>query len=341
MTRRRSLRSTATAAAAAALLALLPACGAPQEARDSQTRGRVELGSKLLDVADVAHTVFQNEVIAAYVSGQPRELVALREQFRNGATSNIRSLALGADPYGALVDLYVWVRLADIACTNRNRLRPDLHCDCESTYGEVRHRLDTIIARGKLISDEQRAQLDGVIARYMESHPDILQAGLFRIEDLEDFSGSRMAVIERAPRDMLSPVEDAVAQLEQARLVGRQMVWLASRLPTQAGWEAQALADSVLANPEFLRLAGNLGAISERMQNTGNRLESVGAEVRALSESVQGLGKEVSTLSAAREIVRYVLMGAVLLLVLGVGAGVVAVRHVTGRIERAMRDRGG
>jgi hypothetical protein len=150
-----------------------------------------------------------------------------------------------------------------------------------------------------------------------------------------------MAVIERAPRDMLSPVEDAVAQLEQARLVGRQMVWLASRLPTQAGWEAQALADSVLANPEFLRLAGNLGAISERMQNTGNRLESVGAEVRALTTSVQDLGKEVSTLSAAREIVRYVVLGAALMLAVGVAAGAFAVRHVTARIERAMRDRGG
>ena len=333
-------RSTLPAVAAALALALLPACSAPQPTGNSGLRDRVELGSKLLDIADVAHTVFQNEVIAAYVGGQPRELIALREQFRNGATANIRSLALGADPYDALVDLYVWVHLADIACENRNRVRPDLQFDCASTYGEIQRRLETVIAHGRLMTDQQRSQLDDIIARFVEAHPHMLQAGLFRIEDLSEFSGSRMEVIERAPRDMMSPVEDAVTQLEQARLVARQIVWLASRLPTQAGWEAQTVADAVLSSDELKSATANLGTLAARLDRSHDGLTAVGGEVRELSRSVQDLGKEVSTLGAAREIVRAVVLGAAAMLAAVVVAGAIAVRHVTGRLERALKDRG-
>jgi hypothetical protein len=242
----------AIAAAATASLTLASACSTPPRAPDEGLKLRLELAANLLDVADVGMTLFATEVTKSYIAGEPGEVYLAKQMTRNTAVNNLRSLALGQDPTGALVDLYVWVRLAEQACANRNRSLPGLRdhpYDCHATYGELKRRIDGLMETGfngkPVYSADLRAELDRIVVDFQSTHPDLVSAGLFRIDDLRDYSGSRMQVIAQAPEAMLSPVEDARAEIERARLVAAQMVWLASRLPTAAGWEAQSVVDEL------------------------------------------------------------------------------------------------
>lgn len=327
----------ATALAACALALAAGACKAmPRDSEVQAKRRRVELAGQLLDVADVAHTRFQDQVVRALVRGAPREEIMAKEMVRNGAVSCVRALALGPDPYGALLDLYVWCRLGEAACINRQKLRPELRIDCELTYGELLTRLEGIVARGKLIVPEERAKFDAIIDRYLAGHPDIVNVGLFRIEDLEEFSGTKMTILDYAPSDMLSPVEDAVGEIEQARLVGMQLVWLASRLPNAAGWEAQTVVDQALSSGEFARLTGSLDTLGKGVQSHDATIQELGEDLGRLSGAVDGLGKEVSTLGAVRSMVRDALLaiGAILAIALAAGAGFL--HHLARRIERRL-----
>jgi hypothetical protein len=330
-------RTTAIAAALAALTVALALGGCKAVPKDSDVqakRKRVELAGQLLDVADVAHTRFHDQVVRALTRGAPREEVMVKEMIRNGAVANVRALALGPEPYGALLDLYVWCRLGEAACANRQKVRPDLQIDCALTYGDLLTRLEGIVARGKLIEPEERAKFDAVIDKYLAEHPDIVNVGLFRIEDLAEYSGTRMTILDAAPRDMLSPVEDAAGEIEQARLVGMQLVWLASRLPNAAGWEAQTVVDQTLSSEEFNRLSGSMETLGKGIQSHDGTIKSLAKDLDAVAVAVDGLGTEISTLGAVRAMVHDALLAIGGVLAVAIVAGAWFLHHLARRIER-------
>ena len=314
----------------------IASCAPKMRSKDSDSmRQRVDLSANLLDVADVAQTLFHNEVARSMANKDPRSVLAAKELIRNNAVGNVRALALGQDPYGALVDLYVWCRLAEFSCQNRRHYFPELKFDCESTYAEIRRRLDLIIARGALIKDAERAKLDEVVQHFIATHPDLINAGLVRIDDLSEYSGTRMAVLDAAPSDMLSPVEDAASELEQARLIGMQMVWLGSRLTGAAGWEAQTVVDLTLSGPEFERITHGVEEMGARLAATQDSLGKHAEAVEHLADSLATLKEEVRSLSAAREIVRETLLqvGIAAAAVLAVGW------YVAHRLVRRLENR--
>ncbi len=331
MPRRELLRPVALALCALALAA----CKATPPSDSSEAmRKRVQLAGSLLDVADIAQTRFQDQVVRAMMRDAPRSEVATKEMIRNNAVGNIRALALGQDPYGALLDVYVWCRLGEVSCHNRQRFRPDLHFECDHTYGEIRQRLEGIVAHGNLITPEERAKFDKIIDDYLAANPDIVNVGLFRISDLADFSGTRMTVLDAAPPDMLSPVADAASELQQARLTAMQMVWLVSRLPNAAGWEAQTTVDLTLSSPEFTRLTASTEALGASLAAHNAAISGLEGGLKTLATSVDSLDKEVSTLGAVRSMVRDALLviGAILAIALALGAGFL--HHLARRLER-------
>ena len=350
------MTGTARTAALRALAALsgtiaiaLSSCSAPPRPIDEGTKLRLELAANLLDIADVGMTLFATEVTKSYARQEAGELYFLKQVTRNTTVNNLRALALGQDPTGALVDMYVWVRLAEQACANRNAIMPafkDAPYDCETTYGEVRRRIDTIMETGfngePVFSAEQRQQLDALVADFQKRHPDLLSAGLFRIDDLRDYSGSRMQVIAQAPQAMLSPVEDARAELERARLVGAQMVWLASRLPTAAGWEAQAVIDEARQGKEVQAALASAVTIEQRLNQTQATLSSVSGAADELASSVKALGDHVGEVAKAREVLReglWLLAGiAAAMLVALVVLGAIITRRLSRIVEVAYKS---
>jgi hypothetical protein len=113
-----------------------------------------------------------------------------------------------------------------------------------------------------------------------------------------------MQVIAQAPEAMLSPVVDARAEIERALLVAAQMVWLASRLPTAAGWEAQSVVDELRQGKEVQAALASAASIEKRLQDTQATLAAVGASAGDLATSVRVLGERVDEVASTREVLK-------------------------------------
>lgn len=222
---------------------------------------------------------------------------------RAESTSNIRALALGADPAGALVDLYVYSNLAAWACENRVRAHPELPLmPCADTFGVLQQDIAQI-AR-EYMTPEKLATVDRAIGEWKNAHPQQLLIGLIRLSDLADSSGTAPVVLEQVAPSMFSPVTEAAQQLQEARLLGYQALWLASRLPTSVAWQLDATLYVALASGPADKAITNLESLSagiaQAHQVFAGLTESnhaLSAKAGALGDRVEALEKSVSSLS--------------------------------------------
>lgn len=297
------------ACALSLLLALVPAaCStSPSVAASARARDRMQLSAKLLDLADYGASRFQAVYIDGLVRKIPPRQLATLGLIRNEAVANMRLVALGEDPGRDLVDLYVWSRIARAVCQDRERRMPELTPPIyESTYGPIGRRVDTL-AREWLTADRLK-RIDEAIDAYLAAHPHMVTASLFRMVDLKERDEDDVEQASLAVDDgMFSPVSDAARELERTRITGQQMLWMLARMPTAAGWEAQAQISLALSSPEAEDLRGQLTALQ--------------GGVNALSASVQELGQEVSGERGLRDVMRQAMLtgGAVLLVLVIVG----------------------
>ena len=290
---------------AMAASALAGCAGAPQPtANVAEIRSSVQLSARLLDASDTASAAFDRIVNKALMeSASPRELYSYMLT-RAEATANVRALALGADPAGALVDLYVFSRLAVWACENRVRLHPEIALTpCGSTYGVLREEVAQV-AR-EYMTPEKLARVDGAIEAWMKAHPDRMVIGLIRLSDLSETSGTAPVVLEQVAPSMFSPVTEAAQQLQEARLLGYQALWLASRLPMSLAWQLDATIYGAISSDPAAKAISNVESLShgiagahEAFRNLSASNSALSAQAAALGDRVQALEKSVATLGA-------------------------------------------
>jgi len=327
-------------------------CGCASEPTKKviSSQDAVELDGKLLNIADMVSTRFQGEFVRGLARNAPATEMALLAITRNEATANVQALVLGPRPEADLVDLYVWTHLALQACENRNKLKNVADFDCASTYGDVNHSV-VELAKASL-SPEHLARIDLAIDKFFKGHPDLLTAGLIRLTDLADQTGTQLSVLQPASSDLFSGLTETARQLEQTRLLGQRVLWLVSRLPTIMGWEVDAQILVVLGNKtitsipvgmehvsESLKLHGGaLDALSISMHSQGASIQALCNTVHALGEHVQGLDDSLSGDRGLRVIVRETLMtsGVILLVLIFVGTGcaLLVVRYARSRRHR-------
>lgn len=263
---------------AAAALVGCTSMSAPSDAA-SRARDRVALSAELLDLADYGASRFQAVFVDCVVRKIDRRKLATMAMIRNEAVANMRAIALGNDPGRDLVDFYVWCHVARHACANRTRLLPDLAPDtCGDTYERIGQRVDAL-ARRWIAADRLR-RIDAAVADHLAKHPDVITAALFRMVDLKERQDSGRSEDDLASDDgMFSPVSDAARELEQTRITGQQMIWMLSRMPTAAGWEAQAQVELALTSPEVGDLHDQLAALEGHVAEVSTSLDRLSERV--------------------------------------------------------------
>lgn len=336
------LHLTPSLLSVAATLAPL-GCAAPPSRSAGETqklRTATELSARLLDISDFATASFELEVTRCAFEGATQQQLSAMELTRNSATSNIRSLALGSDPAGALVDMYVYIGLAAWSCENRATARSELLVlDCSRTYGAVKDRVQSVA--DEIMTPKQRQELDALIDDFKTAHPNRLSIGLMRLTELARLSGNKVRILEAAAPDMLSPVTDAARQLEQARLLGNRVIWLLSRLPTSAGWEAQTVVRTALESDEVEhalqhadRLGDRLDAARAALGALDGRVQQLGSQVDGLGKGVDSLGAELRSMQGARSIAHEAMLLVTALAVALAVVVVVAARWLARSIAR-------
>lgn len=306
-----------------------------QDLQRTPKRDAVELSGRLLDTADYVATKFQEAYVAGFAAKIPGRQLAAIAVIRNEATANARALVLGPDPEGDLVDLYVWSRVAMRSCENRStRIEEFKDFDCAGTYGAVAEHVRELAVA--YLSPDRLARIDMAVEAFFGTHPDLLMASLFRLNDLADQTGTRVEVFKAGGDDMFSSLNDTARQLQQTRLLGQQVLWLVSRTSTMVGWEAQtAIAITMESErvtsvdrsmsqigPGLESHAKALDALARSVASQQRGLEEVSKSLLELGERINGLAMRVPEPVSFREVVResILLAGVVLLALVGVAA---------------------
>lgn len=255
----------------------------------------MQLSARLLDASDMASAAFDRIVNRALLNGADTRTLASYMLTRAEASGSIRALALGADPAGALVDLYVYSKLAAWACENRVRAHPELPLTpCAQTYGVLEQDVAEI-AR-EYMSPEKLATVDQAIDTWKRAHPQQQLIGLIRLSDLADSSGTAPIVLEQVAPSMFSPVTEAAQQIQEARLLGYQALWLASRLPMSLSSQLDATLYVALASEPAGKALANMESLSAQISQAHQVFAILTESNRALAEQAGALGGRVESL---------------------------------------------
>lgn len=279
---------------AALLLTLLAACSAPQPAEDpakEALRHDIVLATQLMGVADLAQSITRDDLSRLLLADAPGEHVAYAARVHAGVTSTLQGFALDPTPKSGLARMYVWCRIGQAACANRLRLNPRYAIDdCDRVYVRLQAVIDAIAVNE--MTPRQRAGLDELIARYLAAHPDVINAGFLRIDDIADSKEAAELVLPPTAPSMLSPVADATRQLELMRFLGMQLLWVAARTPEVVGAHVQAESRILMHGPE-------LQGFFQSAVRLGERIDETHASLETLAKTHERLGGRIEELAGA------------------------------------------
>ncbi|MFM8783691.1 MAG: hypothetical protein ACKOFI_00665, partial [Phycisphaerales bacterium] len=138
----------------------------------------------------------------------------------------------------------------------------------------------------------------------------LLNVGLLRIDDIASSKSEVELVLPPSEESMLSPVTDAAHQLEQARLLGAQMLWLATRLPGNVADELEGSARLLAQSEVAQRALADLHGLGPTMAATADNLKVNAEAQRELASQIAVLAHEVSGAAARADRALTIVVGA-------------------------------
>jgi hypothetical protein len=306
-----------------ATVAVVAGCAAP--AKDTSgydkeaLRKDVALATKLMDIADLAHAEARIQYVRLLVQRAPEMQLAAIAKLQAGISSVTRAMALDPAPLQGLVQMYIWSRMGTFACENRKKLMAEsVPCTCDDIYGRVTLQLTTL-AKAEL-GEKRLAELDRLIAAYQAEHPTLLNVGLLRIDDIASSQSLVELVLPPSEESMLSPVTDAAHQIEQARLLGAQMLWLATRLPGNVADELEGSARLLAQSEVAQRALADLHGLGPTMAATADNLKVNAEAQRELASQIAVLAQDVRGAAARADRALTIVVGA-LVVAAGIAVG--------------------
>ena len=303
--------------------AMVAGCAAPGKGAsgyDKEAMRRdVALASKLMDLADLASTQARTQYVRLLVQRAPDLELAAIAKLQAGITSVSRAMALDPSPVQGLVHMYIWSRMARFACENRKQSLPEsMRFPCDELYGRVADQLSSL-AKAEL-GAARLAELDRLIAAYQAEHPTLLHVGLLRIDDIASSRSEVELVLPPAEESMLSPVTDAAHQIEQARLLGAQMLWLAARLPGTVADELEGSARLLAQSEVAQRALADLHGLGPTMAATADNLRVNAEAQRELASQISVLAQDVRAAASRADRALTIVVGA-LVVAAGIAVG--------------------
>ena len=307
------------------LAAAVLAAGCASHARDAAgydkeaLRKEVALATKLMDIADLAHAEARMQYVTLLVRRAPDVEIAAVAKLQAGVSSAVRAMAIDPSPIQGLVQMYIWSRMAGFACENRRRvMRESVPFPCDELYGRVAVQL-AALAKAEL-GDARLAELDRLIAAYQAENPTLIQVGLLRIDDIATSKMEVELVLPSSQESMLGPVTDAAHQIEQARLLGAQMLWLAARLPMAFGDEFEGSTRLLAQSDVAQRALADIHGLGPTMAATADNLKVNAEAQRELASQIAVLAQDVRGAATRADRALTIVVGA-LVVAAGIAVG--------------------
>jgi len=248
---------------------------AQQATAVSQLADARQVQAQVMDFADemmlrLAEAIDQIEGQAQSIDGRT---VAHRLKYTvsHGATI----IAAAQNPRIALVDMYVMISLQRALL--ERKIIPEY-------YGPEADRLletfqtSELEIKGlasKALTPEQLAEIDRLIAQWLENNPNRVYAGYVR---LSEFSAARQVSTAAAQKgrasnvlgflfiDPLAGLDPTTREIEQARLLAERAFFYMQRMPMLISWQAELLVMDTISEPESRQVLGSVESLSASVE---------------------------------------------------------------------------
>lgn len=194
---------------------------------------------------------------------------------RNG-TGAAMDIATQPNPIVGVLDLLVLSRL-QVHALETHWIPAGIGPGGEAMLERLR-RLDAELwTRAEpLVDDEHRRELETLIAGWIESNPDAMVVSLVRFDEF--LNRNRSAGQRDSARGLLRDIGNAVAAVDEARLLAERSLWFAGRYPYLLGQQVELTVYRLLGEPEAQRL---LDAV-ESVDALESAVEQLTGEVRTV-----------------------------------------------------------
>ncbi|MBL0921698.1 MAG: hypothetical protein IBJ10_06165 [Phycisphaerales bacterium] len=227
--------------------------------------------------------------------------------------TSIYDVVTSHDPVSQVVDLALVVTLQSQVFIDDGRA-DDLFGDRADplVFAIRRSREEIWDLAGRLFNAEDQDHFDRVIWNWRKQNAHLDFVGLVRFDE---FATDRAkAIINEVKRGggFFAPVDDARRAVEEARLFGERVFFMAKRMPTILEWQVMAAGDGLLSHPEVTRMTDAHASMAPALSGVSTSLDELSAELdtqrRALLEGVDeriaGLGVLLKRSEQALESVR-------------------------------------
>jgi hypothetical protein len=169
-------------------------------------------------------------------------------------------IASNPDPYTSLLDLTLSVTLVSQVWIDEDHAEDVFGPDRARVLIRAlrRARVEVWQIAAKTLKPEQLETLDYIIWEWRRDNPDVEHVEFVRFNDFAAGRGKSQVAEVRAGGGFLAPVGEAKKAVDEARLLGERVFYLAKRAPLALAWQAEALRDELLDNPEVTRALSNL-----------------------------------------------------------------------------------
>lgn len=252
--------------------------------------------SQVMDFADDLTTRLAEAMDAIEETAPSLEGRVAAHRLKYTVAQGATVIAAASNPRIALVDMLVMISLQR-ALLEKNIIpkyygpeADNLRVVFESAEREIRG-----IAAAAL-SPDQLAEIDRLIARWLEENPDRRSAAYVR---LSDFAAARQAIVQGQQGrpsnvfgflfiDPLSGLDPTTRELEQARLFAERAFFYLQRMPVLLSWQAELLYIDTISEPEvrelirdFTGVAESIARITEELSTLRVQLPEIIASERA------------------------------------------------------------
>jgi hypothetical protein len=253
---------------------LAPDKGGPTRAR--------ELQQGMMDFSD-RYTMRIWQALDTYIRSEPDPLKrSAAEHLKVLFSSASMEIAAGRNPSGNLLDMAVFTALAQRSV--RDYWVPQVFgAGGESlvkAHRDLRADLDVVLS--KTLTQEQRKELDRLIADYSRTNPGNVYVADVRLRDLV---GARTAAGQQSGGiPLLADVSRAVGELDAAVEYGERLMFYVERLPRLTTMQTALALAQTGASPTVLSL-------TESARQTSAAIEQMPDKITlALSENSEALG---------------------------------------------------
>jgi len=184
----------------------------------------------------------------------------------NGAT-NVYDIASNADAFTRVLDLVVVTTLISQVWIDDGRATEVFGDRAEALIRALHHgRVEAWFLAGQVLRSDQLDLLDYLLWDWRRQNPDMVRVYSVRFSNFAIGRGKSADAEVLAAGGLFGNVGQAGQAIEEARLLTERMFYQLKREPTLLRWQAEALQDATLANPEVTATLSDVHRLTDQVE---------------------------------------------------------------------------